>query len=75
MPRWPMTAAWTPSTSGSQEIAVGMNEYLKAMHALAKLRMNADRMLAAAPTAEAKQWWDGYRQALHDMAVELSGAS
>ena len=53
---------------------MGMNEYLKAMHALAKLRMNADRMLAAAPTAEAKQWWDGYRQALHDMAVELSGS-
>ena len=41
----------------------------------AKLRMNADRMLAAAPTAQAKQWWDGYRQALHDMAVELSGES
>ena len=52
-----------------------MNEYLKAMQALAKLRMSADRMLAAAPTAEAKQWWDGYRQALHDMAVELSGES
>ena len=50
-----------------------MNEYLKAMQALPKLRMNADRMLAAAPAPEAEQWWDGYRQALHDMAVELSG--
>ena len=48
-----------------------MNEYLKAMQALPKLRMNADRMLAAAPAPEAEQWWDGYRQALHDMAVEL----
>jgi hypothetical protein len=31
-----------------------MSEYLKAMQALAGLRMNADRMLAAAPTAEAR---------------------
>ena len=53
-----------------------MNEYLKAMQALAKLRMNADRMLAAALLPlEGEAVVGRLRQALHDMAVELSGES